>query len=182
MRQGENNDVALKNLNTLIRSGFDFAGLKWEDVEIDAVETEKAKQAEDFVEDDYVEGERDIQADEKEVTDLNAGDKATSSKKRKNLDGEGAETRKMKLLCERTTMTNAFDYVGMKRYIKKRFENFFKQFGQEVGNRLEKIENDVATLKEVMTTIASLREAMTTTAGTSSIEKQPSIKTKAVVR
>ena len=62
------------------------------------------------------------------------------------------------------------------------FEIFFKQFGQEVGNRLEKIENDVSTLKEVMTTIASLKEAVTTTAETSSIEKPPSIKTKAVVR
>ena len=152
------------------------------DVEIDAVEIEKAKQAEDFVEDDYVEGERDIQADEKEVTDLYAGDKATSSKKRKNLDGEGAKIRKMKLLCERIAMTNAFDYVEMKRYIKKMFEIFFKQFGQEVGNRLEKIENDVSTLKEVMTTIASLKVAVTTTAETSSIEKPPSIKTKAVVR
>ena len=140
------------------------------------------RQDEDVVEDDYVEGEWDIQADKKEVTDLIAEDKATSSKKSKNMGCEGAEKRKMKLLCERAAMTNAFDSVEMKRYIKEMFEISFEQFGQEVDNILEKIENDVSTLKEVMTTIASMKETLTTTAETSSKEKPPSIKTKAMVR
>ena len=95
---------------------------------------------------------------------------------------EGAEKRKMKLLWERAAMTNAFDSVEMKRYIKEMFEISFEQFAQEVDNILEKIENDVSTLKEVITTIASMKETLTTTAETSSKEKPPSIKTKAMVR
>ena len=129
-----------------------------------------------------MEDEWDIQADKKEVIDLIAEDKATSSKKRKNMGYEGVEKRKMKLLCERAAMTNAFDSVEMKRYIKEMFEISFEQFGQEVGNRLEKRENEVSTLKEVMTTIASMKKTVTTTAKTSSKEKSPSIKTKAMVR
>ncbi|CAL9219487.1 unnamed protein product, partial [Arabidopsis halleri] len=105
-------DVALKNLNTLIRTGYDFSDFEWDAVESPDVEEETTD--EDLVEDDYVEGQGEIHTNDKEEANVtvegsllsglqsNEHEMATSSKKRRSKDGDhGAQTRKMKLLCQR---------------------------------------------------------------------------------
>ncbi|EFH70537.1 hypothetical protein ARALYDRAFT_337235 [Arabidopsis lyrata subsp. lyrata] len=164
LRQGENSDVALKNLNALIRTGYDFSDFEWDAVESPDVEEETID--EDLVEDGYVEGQGEIHTNDKEEANVtvegsllsglqsNEHEMATSSKKRRSKDGDhGAQTRKMKLLCQRAPAApHGFD-EEMKTFIREMFETSFKHFGQEVSNKLGKIELDVATLKKAVITM-----------------------------
>lgn len=60
----------------------------------------------------------------------------------------------------------------MKSFIKEMFETSFRQFGQEISKRLEKIVDDISSLKETVTAMAE----------TSTKEKATSVKSTAVVR
>ncbi|EFH39789.1 hypothetical protein ARALYDRAFT_917032 [Arabidopsis lyrata subsp. lyrata] len=196
MRLGEKKDESIKNLNNLIRSGFDFAEFEWEDIEIDAVEEKKIEEEnieeekidQPLDEDKYVEGQTDTHSDDKEAADVIDGgnivtslqtrhkEQPTCSKKRKKEADRGAESQKMRLLCQRAATMTGF-VEGMKSFIKEMFETSFMQFGQEINKRLEKVHDDVSSLKD---DVSSLKETVTAMAETSTKEKARSFKSKAV--
>ncbi|XP_010494414.1 PREDICTED: uncharacterized protein LOC104771569 [Camelina sativa] len=184
-RHDEIDDVGVKNVNDLVRSGYDFRDHEWGHVESNDVEEEKIEEV--VNEDDHVEKESDgdnqlsgLESSEKKE-DVNVGASSTKKRKTKQID-HGAESRKMQLLCQRaaTSFTHGFD-EEIKSFIKGMFEASFKPFKEEISQRLKKVEEDVSEVKEILSTIASTStQATPSSFKPKDVGKSPSVQPKSL--